>query len=1755
MASMCGSSKSHPALSASSYYRSGPYPYQNDYYLPGRPAWSRVPPHSSKKSHRNARWKMDSALLIVAAIIVLFAVLAIAGLALWLGGMRSDPKNSMLVFSCSLRVARGEKYNPMLKLNTSGVFREKERKYKTIFESLFRRSVLGPSYKHTFIDRFENGTLKVFFRLYLDRRKIPRIISNVEDTIQDIIAKETYSESSVFQDMELDLTSLTVRRLNTEASERVQKPSVSQQRNTMITKNGVMRPPNRTNLLTSPRTKPKPSRIEPNEESIDLSNIPTIQGTYQATKVNTTTRGTQKTETKIASGAISIKSESSPTPSPDAPQQSKKTDAPAANRPHSPPNIEKIDEIEVTGATVTLRIPASTSPSAVTIPKTSTTEANDPFKVFSKPEFEESPWRPIIPTYLNTDMKLPSQMPQIPPELRINQNAQVVAETDHRIQYGIVNVNPPNLSNIEGISLITGAPSGDIELSLPSVSLSPLDSDFDFPHDRIVPEEMVNFRPNGKFKNKIPGVDDIEMRPDLEISGHLPEETFDLHLGTASIPSRPPSVPSVFPPTSPPVVPEIIKTGFQPQRINPGLPPTQKTDATPTSLFPGQPGPIKISGVGVAEPVLDLEIDLESRNKFSSILSADPTDDKTMTDRKVDQQLVPPVYTSYRTPDLNGGAKPSLIDNPGTLKPFKHTIPVDKINPGIDDSTTLESKPKAENVTTDEPKTEKPTDLPSIQEIPASFPETPEPSTIPPPTSEESEKNDEIIESTTVRIISTTLPELETIDEKTVPKPQIPSSPDDFPRNSTFIAVDTVEYTPKNPEMPESSIWTATNDTSPEPSQKTYNDTLNANIVKNIVTLAPAKSNTGVGRPIRPRPKIDKEKVTRVLEKSKPSQNVSLTDEELLKKLFGLQELVRKSSQDRDTSVDGNRAIESVVEVVTSVSTRVSTKVRTDKVVLSFDVTNSTSAPVTSDPPSGDEDGSSIEENRSFQGIASGDLSDSKLFVWTNEKAEGSKPLQPVDRRISATEEKEALLEQLKQFAEVRADDDAGSKKRNTTSSGGLTGPPSPEEIDSSSFSGNFDELKKLAAVVTGNKTVRPVGLTRPTILSRDGVEVLTKVLHKVADKSDRLTLTTERIDTKETECKGFLCNDGKCLPSAGRCNMLGECSNSEDEANCTCADFLRAQQREQKICDGVPDCWDYSDETHCDWCTDGQFVCGNSRFCVDQTKVCDGYRDCPEGEDEKKCAALIEDEGGEGGGEVEKRGESVDGINEGKNGNERVVSKPLIREGMGYMEDMKHSDDQLASETAALETTTLRIVAAEMISKEKKSYDEFGGKGPKVFGREVTSNSKNHLSDSQKSPFHVTSGIGIMMGKPDLRQEINGYRDQGFLSIRRNGKWGKLCLNGTDSLLEDRRTSWTVEDLGRAFCKAITYQDYERVEKIREERDDGRTYYSLFLNDRSSDKASLTFRASDCPSREVLRVKCKNLECGIRTQTMSQARIVGGGSSTAGSWPWQVALYKEGDYQCGGALINDKWVLSAAHCFYHTQNEYWVARIGATRKGNFPSPHEQILPLDYVILHPEYVDNGYINDVAVLRLEKPVTFSDYVRPICLPDSEPKSGTSCTVTGWGQLYEIGRIFPDTLQEVELPLISTEECRRKTLFLPLYRITSGMLCAGLKDGGRDACMGDSGGPLVCQGNDNRYTLHGITSNGYGCARPGRPGVYTKVHHYLPWIERTISSSDFPSSIPMCKGHRCPLGECLPKSRICNGFLECSDGSDERDCKFK
>lgn len=428
----------------------------------------------------------------------------------------------------------------------------------------------------------------------------------------------------------------------------------------------------------------------------------------------------------------------------------------------------------------------------------------------------------------------------------------------------------------------------------------------------------------------------------------------------------------------------------------------------------------------------------------------------------------------------------------------------------------------------------------------------------------------------------------------------------------------------------------------------------------------------------------------------------------------------------------------------------------------------------------------------------------------------------------------------------------------------------------------------------------------------------------------------------------------------------------------------------------------------------------------------------------------------------------------------------------------------------------------------------------------------KSDMCDGiQNCPSGFDEASCMKLSKDDKEVENHVYSKEGYLMIRRAGEWKQLCLDDNDVI---EKGKFDVERLGRTICSSLTYKNLESIvllpSKFREN-----FYYDLIP---PSKKSSVHFRPSGCKEGKIVRIKCRNLDCGIRSPMESSTkRIVGGKSVTKGTWPWQAALYREGQFQCGGVLVSDSWLLSAGHCFYHTRTSHWKARLGLLRRGSeIPTPYEETRGIAHISVHPDYVDKGFINDIALLKLDSPASFSDHIRPICLPSASDHisawEGNSCTVIGWGKLMEEGHAFPDTLQEVQLPVISSEECRRRTLFLPIYQITDNMFCAGYEKGGRDACLGDSGGPMMCQKSDGHWILMGITSNGDGCARAGRPGVYTKVTNYLNWIRSVLASKDLEEVKTNCSSIRCRLGRCLPRENICDGILDCWDGDDERGC---
>ncbi|XP_033909454.3 ovochymase-2-like isoform X1 [Acipenser ruthenus] len=269
--------------------------------------------------------------------------------------------------------------------------------------------------------------------------------------------------------------------------------------------------------------------------------------------------------------------------------------------------------------------------------------------------------------------------------------------------------------------------------------------------------------------------------------------------------------------------------------------------------------------------------------------------------------------------------------------------------------------------------------------------------------------------------------------------------------------------------------------------------------------------------------------------------------------------------------------------------------------------------------------------------------------------------------------------------------------------------------------------------------------------------------------------------------------------------------------------------------------------------------------------------------------------------------------------------------------------------------------------------------------------------------------------------------------------------------------------------------------------------------------------------------------KCGLR-QTEGRvsnfltflSRIVGGQESTYGSHPWQVSLKQKGRHICGGTIISENWVITAAHCIDSdiTLTELKVS-VG-DHKQSAVDKEEQSLPVKRTISHELFkLANPLNHDISLLELDGQIKFSDKVQPICLPhpDEVFKPGTLCTTTGWGRLKENG-LLPDVLREVQLPILESEKC---ISVLKTFRRTMeghSVLCAGFEEGGKDACQGDSGGPLVCQRESGIWTLVGITSFGMGCARSwinniskskpsrGSPGVFTDVALFLPWIQKTL-----------------------------------------------
>ncbi|CAG9761004.1 unnamed protein product [Ceutorhynchus assimilis] len=464
--------------------------------------------------------------------------------------------------------------------------------------------------------------------------------------------------------------------------------------------------------------------------------------------------------------------------------------------------------------------------------------------------------------------------------------------------------------------------------------------------------------------------------------------------------------------------------------------------------------------------------------------------------------------------------------------------------------------------------------------------------------------------------------------------------------------------------------------------------------------------------------------------------------------------------------------------------------------------------------------------------------------------------------------------------------------------------------------------------------------------------------------------------------CREFMAGCGSRLTEKFKglidCNKFPEFSSGETcYSKPGCVEELKAKAFSPRICDGVIDCPDLSDERSCTYCAANQIHCGIGRTCIQTSQQCDGKEDCPDGSDERGCLTLLRS-----------------------------------------------------------------IKSSQNIQK--------------------------------------------------ISPHENTYSHEGFVIFNEKGEVGKLCVENLNKTLSENKTEEVLRTVAVSLCKSLTYENVNsyHVVKNNEENVPYVKIKDAFADD-------ISFLKSKCPSRQVLKVTCENLECGVQTTHTKTTRVLQK-MAIHGDWPWHVALFKEDVHICDGVLLSANWLATTTSCFQGQPKAEWIAKFGLVRLAS-SSPWEQERRIIGMVKSP--VEGS---TVALIRLDQAVLFNDFVRPICLP-SETLSlspTAQCNTLGWARNRE-------QLQRVQVKIAENEKCENVSI--------SGVntICTESIHGQNDCSEEEfAGSSMVCKTSNETWTLVGITNWRIACAKNGmeRPRMYDKISSNVDWIRETIHNSN-------------------------------------------
>ncbi|XP_074657056.1 uncharacterized protein LOC141910238 [Tubulanus polymorphus] len=555
-----------------------------------------------------------------------------------------------------------------------------------------------------------------------------------------------------------------------------------------------------------------------------------------------------------------------------------------------------------------------------------------------------------------------------------------------------------------------------------------------------------------------------------------------------------------------------------------------------------------------------------------------------------------------------------------------------------------------------------------------------------------------------------------------------------------------------------------------------------------------------------------------------------------------------------------------------------------------------------------------------------------------------------------------------------------------------------------------------------------------------------------------------------------FICRPGdfkcatshECVSREARCDGRINCTDRSDELNCPeacksgqylCKSSGRCIGNET-LCNEIADCDDLTDELGCD-CS-GKFVCANG-LCLTQTKRCNGFDECGDNSDESNCTCLTNESMCPGGGCILNEWK-CDGYNDCKDG----------------WDELNCSSCQSADQQFTC--TDYTCVAASSRCDGVRQCTDGSDERDCV-------NIPTTTVNSSQDAVQVWSSSGVYL--PLCASDWNATWADDLCQL--TGK-GKIL---TQRIFTDEAYGGKVARIPTGTRKLPSIGGYQV--------------------------------SSQCNRGRFVRLTCKPKGCGKRDSNLRHVSpyMIGGDLALAGEYPWMASLYFHNTFRCGASLVSSEWLVTAAHCFgaiggrqlpLSIVPQYFSVFLGTIVK-NRAGAHGQRVPVRKIIVHPVYTKlHGLMNDIALVRLARPVPTTSYIEPICLPDDldfQRRKSSLCYVSGWGSVDQFSEIRVPLLRDAKMRLRSDYDCKKA------YGDkvnTSTALCAGYSHYQITACGGDSGSPLVCLDGTNLWRLVGVVSGGVPCediddpksGRAGKPDVYTRVSAFQPWIRDTISA---------------------------------------------